>query len=134
MRFFRARVAQARWCYHRLCGHGAIRARGDRCGLGGAMVTYFGVRVACWKDFAWVPTGDRKDLRDAISWSIEEVRVSEGATTEAMLGKEITTWLEGGLMATFKVLRTWHKKHSIGYGWLVHLMDISASNPVITRE
>ena len=99
-----------------------------------ALVVVRVARVACWKDFAWVPTKDRKDLTDAISWSIEEIQISEQETDEAMIGKEITTWLEGGLMATFKVLRTWHKKHSIGYGWLVHLMDISASNPVITRE
>ena len=77
-----------------------------RCGLAGAMDTYYGVRVASWKEFAWVPTGDRRDLRDAISWSIKEVQASEGATKEAMLEKEITIWFDEGLMATFKVLRT----------------------------
>ena len=97
------------------------------------MVTYYGVRVASWKEFAWVPTGDRRDLRDTISWSIEEVQASEGATKEAMLGKEITTWFEGGLMTTFKVLRTWHKRRRSGYGWIVRLMDVSDPNPIITR-
>jgi hypothetical protein len=102
--------------------------------MAGAMDTYYGVRVASWEEFAWVPTGDRKDLRDAISWSIEEVLASEGATKEAMFGQEITTWFEGGLKTTFKVLRTWHKQHRFGHGWLVQLMDVSATNPIITRE
>ena len=66
--------------------------------------------------------------------SIEEIRVSEGATKEAMLGKEITTWVEEGLMVKFEVLRTWHKRRRSGYGWIVRLMDFSAPNPIITRE
>ena len=34
-----------------------------------------------------MPTGDRKDLRDAISWSIEQVRISEGATRLGTLSR-----------------------------------------------
>jgi len=111
-----------------------------RAALGELAVLVTVARVACWKDFAWVPTKDRKDLTDAISWSIEEIRDSERETTEGMIGKEITTWVEGGPVATFKVLRTWHKKYTIVpknkfsprissksfHGWIVHLMDLSA--------